>query len=526
MNKASTNQSALNRKLYLRNIERGRHHLIVKQMVRTESGPRKLPKLYVLAPIADGGIELRAFEPLLEYFEERSGMSYDWKRNTSRAIGLLIDFSMAMSGTHRFKEWAEEGKLQRRLYRGLAIALVRGTGTMGPDGRIQDPCGLHWWPLGKGQAGVLLRSLSLFFKWMAEDDANSSWAVAASTEKIGEHPVVALRLAAELQLRTQAALLGHLKGVQKDPSHPFPFIVGTPPKFEGAVPTFPARHVISFLRHGFADRWGNRNEAAELLAHLAFGLGVRESEPLHLFVTDIQFVAGVPWVFFHHPSEGKVSDGQGGLVTRRQYLQRFGLLPRCDDQGRNKSGWKGMSDDVYGTPGFWLPIDSIRNRAAELLKRYIFVTRPAIMAARPRSLGDHPFLFVNPRNVRGRNTGEIGDPYTIEAYEGAWESAVRRVGRLSGDPVMDRMEKNRGNTPHGARHFFGKFLFSSGVEGSVIKRCMHHKTLAAHLAYTRLTPAEINDILHKASRGDCVDAPFKDLRNDFMSQFENIPQAG
>lgn len=523
MNSASKRRTPRNRKLNLRNIERGRHHLIVKQVVSTEDGPRKLPMLYVLVPDLEVGVRPEAFEPLLEYYEERTLLSYHWKKNVARGLGLLIDFVMATSGTAQFGQWQTQGQLQRRLFRNLAKALVRGTGALDPNGRFRDPTNLHWKPLGRSQAAVLLSSLTLFFKWMAEDDANSAWALAGSTEAIGKHPVVALRLAAELQLRRESSLLGHLTGVRKNPSHPFPFIVRKASKTDGAVPTFPARQVMPFLRKGFVDRLGDRNEEAELLAHLAFGLGLRESEPLHLFGSDIQFVEGVPWVFFHHPAEGKVIDRNGGMITRRQYLEGFGLLPRNEDEGRNKAGWKGMAGDGDGTPGFWLPVDPIRNRAAELLKRYLFVTRPAIMAARPRSAGDHPFLFVNPRKVDGRNTGEMGDPYTLEAYKGAWETAVRRVGQLTNDRVMERMEKPRGNTPHGARHFFGKFLYTSGVEGSVIQRCMHHKTLDAHKAYTRLTPAEINDILQKASRGDRVDAPFADLRNDFMSQFENIP---
>ncbi|WFS67880.1 tyrosine-type recombinase/integrase [Agrobacterium leguminum] len=526
MKKASGNISPSKRKLDLTNIERGLHHLVVKQMVRTESGPRRLPKLYILTPDGNGGVRPEPFEPILEYFEDRSAMSFQWKKNASRAMGLLIDYAMAMSNTERFHEWEVQGKLQRRLFRGLAVALVHGTAALDSSGRLQDGTNLHWKPLGRRQAGVLLSSLTLFFRWLREDDSNSRWAAAGSTEEIGKHPSVALRLAIELQIRWQSSLLGHLKGVPRHPSHPYPFVSGKPPHSEDAVPTFPSTHVMPFLRHGFMDPRGDRNYEAELVAHLTFGLGLRESEPFHLYVTDVQFVQNVPWVFFHHPAEGKVMDGRGGLITRREYLRQFGLLPRNEDEGaRNEAGWKGMSGDGVGTPGFWLPIDPIRNRSAELLKRYIFVTRPAIMAARPRSAGDHPFLLVNPRKIEGWGTGEMGDPYTIEAFEGAWETAVEGFGRRVQDPNMAHMRKHNGNTPHGARHFYGRFLYSAGVDGTVIQRCMHHRTLDAHKAYTRLTPSEINDILRRARHGERPDPPFHDLRNEFMSQFENIPPA-
>ncbi len=525
MNVISVKKNSLRRKLILKNIERGRNHLIVKRIVNTEEGPRKLPVLYIVQS-DDKGVRVEPFGSLLEYYEDRSSMSYQWMKNVARGLGLLIDFGIATASSGLYEKWAAEGKLYRRLFRGLAKSLVRGTATLDEGGRLKDPTGLYWSPLGPEQTGVLLSALTWYFRWMGEDDANSRWAAAASTDGIAKHPLVALRLAAELQIRNQTSLLSHTKGLKKRaPSHPHLLVTGTAKRAENAVPTFPSRHVMTFLRKGFVDRAGNRNDEAELVAHLTFGLGIRTSEAFHLFVTDVQFVDGVPWVFFHHPSHGRVFDRVGGMITRKEYLQQFGLLPRNEDKGRNEAGWKGMHGDGDGTPGFWLPIDPIRNRAAELLKRYLFVTRPAIMAARPRSAGDHPFLLVTPRRLKGWNTGEIGDPYTIEAYRRAWQTAVGRVAELSGDPVMERMEKARGNTPHGSRHFYGKFLYSAGVEGSVIQRCMHHRSLTAHLAYTRLTPAEINDIVQRASRSNDNNKPFKDLREEFMSQFDEIPSA-
>lgn len=511
--------------LDLTSLERGRYHVIVKETVKTEDGARKLPKLYLIVPSEDGGVRPEPFEPILEYFEDRSTMSYGWKRTASRAVGLLIDYGMAMSSTGLFPEWKAQGVLQRRLYRGFAKALVRGTAKADKAGHVVDQTGLHWRPLGHRQAGVLLSSLTLVFRWMQEDDENSKWVLAADTDKVADHPAVALRLAIELQMRRQASLLGHLKGIKREPGHSLPFVVKRHSSPESAVPTFPARYVIPFLREGFVDRRGRRNAEAELVAHLIFGLGVRESEPFHLFTTDVQFVGGVPWVFFHHPENGRVSDGIGRMITRGEYLQRFGLQPRNTSEGRLKAGWKGMFGDGDGASGFWLPIDPIRNHAALLLKRYLFVTRPTIMAARPRSAGDHPFLLVNPRRINGANTGELGDPYTLEAFEGAWERAVGRIGRRFDDPKMVKMDKRYGNTPHGGRHFFGKFLLTSGVEGPVIQRCLHHRTLDAHRAYTRLTPSEVNSILEESSQREPSYEPFRELRKDFLSQFENVPQA-
>lgn len=90
---------------------------------------------------------------------------------------------------------------------------------------------------------------------------------------------------------------------------------------------------------------------------------------------------------------------------------------------------------------------------------------------------------------------------------------------------MEKMEKARGNTPHGSRHFYGKFLYSAGVEATVIQRCMHHRSLLAHRVYTRLTPGEINGILQRASQEVDTRQPFRDLRAEFMSQFNDVPMS-
>lgn len=512
-------------RLDLRCIERGRHHVIVKQASQTEDRRLRIPMLYFIVSDTEGNVRPEAFDLLIEYYEDRLAMSYAWKKNGARAIGLLVDYSMAMSATTTFRKWKENGVLERRLYRGLAKALLKGTEKIDGNGRVVDPTRLYWRGLGRRQAHVLLSSLTLFFQWMREDDANSKWISAASVDHLAEHPLVVLKIAAELQMRRSASLLGHMKGMKSRSAHPYPFIVRPQPVDSKSVPTFPVKHYSRFLCQGFENRNGWRNETAELAAHLIFGLGIRESESFHLFVTDVQFVAGVPWIFFHHPQEGKVRCGSAGLITRQEYLQRFGMLPRNIDEGRNKAGWKGMAGDAEGTPGFWLPIDPLRNRAARLLHNYIFKTRPAIMAARPRSLSDHPFLLVSPRRGEGPYWGDVGDPYTLEALEGAWERAVIRIGRRFNDHIMAKMCKPHGNTLHGGRHFYGRFLLNAGVEGAIIRDCMHHRSLNAYLAYTRLTSSEINDILQETQERPSERKPSKNLRDQFMSQFQQTPSA-
>ncbi|KKZ88538.1 tyrosine-type recombinase/integrase [Rhizobium phaseoli] len=513
------------RKLNLKSSERGRHHVIVRQTVHSECQKFKWPVLYLVLKDSAGKTELKRYQPLLEYYADHSAMSYRWKKNAARGVGLLIDYSMAIARSPEFAIWKNAGVLERKVFRGLARALVHGTMSLNDCGRVEDSTRLYWRGHGKRQAGVLLSALTLHFRWMRNESGAIEWVRATSTTDLDQHPVVAFNLATEHLIRRQGSLLGHLKGMKREPAHSVPGIVKRSSVPIGAVPSFPPKYVGPFLYHGFEGADGERDETAETLAHLIFGLGLRKSEGFHLFPSDIQFVGDYPWIFFHHPQHGKVGDGRGGLTSREEYLQRFGLLPRNVDEGRNKAGWKGMEGDEDGTPGYWLPISHLRNRTALLLKRYLFVTRPAIMARRPRSLGDHPFLFVSSGRTANANGGEPGDPYTMEAFDATWERAVDYTGKRFDDPVMAQMTKPSGNTPHGARHFFGRFLLSTGVEGPVIKRCMHHKTLEAHKAYTRLTPSELNAILQKAGERRVEHEPFQNLRDEFLSQFQHASRS-
>lgn len=510
------------RGLNLASLERGLHHVRFKAYVEMAGGGHWFPQLHVLLTDGSGGVRPELLASMEEYFKDHLAMSYTWKSNTARAVGLLIDYGVSMAASSEYEKWLSEGILEQKLFRGFALALANGTATKDSSGRVADASGLHWKPLGIKQAGVLLSAATRYLKWLGQEVPDSAWAAAADTDRIADHPLVALKLAVELYKRQSQSFLGHLKGVKREPAHPYPFIVKQARPPEGALPTFPARYVLPFLCEGFVEVNGRLNDEAEIVAHLIFGLGIRMSEAFHLFHTDIQFVEDVPWVFFHHPEHGKVICGNRE-TTRREYLEMFGMLPRNRDGGRAHAGWKGMKGDGEGTPGYWLPVDLIRGHAAQILKRYLFVTRPAIMAARPRSAGDHPFLLVNPRHIEAANTGVVGDPYSMEAFKGAWMRAVHRFGTHVNDPAMARIHKFAGNTPHGGRHFYGKFLYSLGVDGPLIQECMHHRSLEAHLTYARLTPAEINQVLQAATDQSATREPFTELRSNFMSQFQTHP---
>lgn len=483
---------------------------------------KKRPVLWLILPDADGLLRVSRDEMLLEFFADNSAMSYTWMKNAARALGALVDHSLAVGKSPFFDQWRKEGRLERRLLRGLASSLVHGTMEVAASGRIVDQTRLYWSPLGKRQAAVLLSALTVYFRWMENEPSAARWVQAASTDAAAKSPTVALNLASELLIRKSNSLLGHLKGMERKPSHAFPGVIERSRKSASAVPTFPAKYLGPFLYNGFKDKLGECDEAGQLLAHLIIALGLRKSEGFHLYTSDIQFIGDVPWIFFHHPEFGKIQ-ADGRDISREEYLARFGLLPRNRDRGRNAAGWKGMADDEEGTPGYFLPILSLRQRVARLLKQYIYSTRPAIMARRSRSLRDHPFLFVSSGRTLTSGGGDVGDPYTMSAFDHCWEQAVKRIGIMFDDPAMMVPKKWKGTTPHGGRHFYGRFLFTSGVEGRIIQSCMHHRSLNAHKVYTRLTPSEINLVLTHASEGHSADYSLRNLHDEFVSQFRHSP---
>ena len=522
--KFNRKKSLRKRRLNLSLLERGRHHVIVRQTVRENDSYQKRPVLRLVLPDADGLLRVKVCEPLLEYFAENSAMSYTWMKNAARAFGAFVDHSMAIASSPLFSQWKEEGAVERRLLRSFASALVHGTMEIAPSGRIVDRTGLYWAPLGKRQAGVLLSALTLYFRWMRNDPRAVRWVQAASTETVAQSPRVAFSLISELAMRQRNSLLGHLKNTTKQPPHAFPGVVRRSKKRAGAVPTFPTKYLAPFLYTGFTDKTGECDEAGQLIAHMIVAMGLRKSEPFHLYISDIQFTGDNPQIFFHHPQYGKITSADGRYITREEYLQGFGLLPRNCDRGRNEAGWKGMDGDDEGTPGFFLPIRILRQRISRLLLRYIYVTRPAIMARRPRSLGDHPFLFVSSGRTSTPSGGDVGDPYTMSAFRNCWDQAIARIGRQYGDPKMMKPVKQRGTTPHGGRHLYGRFLVTSGVDRAVIRRAMHHRSLDAQLVYTQLTPSEINSILRDASEGRPSDDSFRELHDQFLSEFHHPAQ--
>ncbi|TBD01849.1 site-specific integrase [Rhizobium ruizarguesonis] len=494
------------RQIHYARLERGRHFLVVRQRVKVEGVHRRWPQLYILVPDGVGDITMKRDERLQEFFLDNDGRSYQWMLDVARSIGLFVDHSMAVASDPALRS-ARRSELERRLLRGFAFALRDGT-SVDIEGTRIDATKLYWSTRGRRRAHEILKKTTRYMEWLGDVDPSSRWARAATTKGWKPDPLTAYRLAAELALRKKRALLGHLEGKGLNAPHRFGGIVDRGEPATNLVPSFPSSYAVPLLFVGFKRSDDDWDETAELIAHLLVLQGLRQSEAFHLFVSDVQFVNGSASIYFHHPQWGKIEARGGGFITRQEYLAGLGRTPRNLIKDRFWAGWKGMAEDDVGTPGFFLPIDPLVKRTTELLKRYLFVTRPALMARRPKWAGDHPYLFVSTGRTAGSGGGQIGDPYTISAFRSAWKSAIRRLAQIYQDSKL-RVRKAEGTSPHGCRHFYGRFLWTAGVEGEIIQRCMHHRSVESHRVYTRLQHSEISDLLNRYSAGQSRTESFR-----------------
>ncbi len=476
-------------------IERGLNHLIVWQVVYKDKQRYLLPILYVLRG-SNEQVELIRFSPLIDYCIEHSAKSNTWFLDCVRAVGLLIDYTVAWfpylrSALNRSRVQASHRVMLKR----FAKAILNGT-TIIENGQRVDGVGLFWPPRRQIAAKRMLSALNNFLVSSSIDEAG--WRAAASSAS--PDALTGLRIAYQETVQRKKSLLAHLPNAA---SHPLP---GTP--FGGMFAAnpdgrrtyrFPVKYIWPLLFEGFKSlRTQESDVTAELIAFLLFAGGSRLSELFHTWVGDLQWIDGKPLLFLHHPRDSEVRSADA-TISRNQFLQRQNRVPRNMQRKRGHAGFKGLAGEKEGAELIWLPIDELVDELASRLLHYVAKVRPSIMRLRKaKGLPDHNYLFVGSGRMFGENTNAIGEPYTIEAFRSSWGAAIKRLSILYDDPELV-VSKRRGTTPHGARHFYGTFLKSIGLDGDLIAKCMHHKSPFSHLRYTELTPNEINAILENKS---------------------------
>ncbi len=248
--------------------------------------------------------------------------------------------------------------------------------------------------------------------------------------------------------------------------------------FEGCLRT---RKATDF-GHPLADKY---NLPLMMAVTLLAGGGFRKSEMFHLYTDDVR----ASEIRLYDPVLGRIAwrdkhTGQQKVERRTEYLAaQFGRvprnkLPRGDSQ---HAGWKSMLLD-YGEPRFYSVLQWVNGQKRRLFYHLYNVYRDYVL---PTGL-DHPYLFVS------LSHGEFGQPWTVGAFNDAFNEALRRIG--------EEPDAERGLNPHGLRHLYGQTLVEMGMPPLVIQHAMHHRSIESQLIYTKPSTERVRQMLEAASR--------------------------
>lgn len=469
------------------NRETSIHHIVAHTLIRR---PGLLDKrIYVLYILAGEEQIPTAVIPLVEYILEHGRTrSLAWQRELVRAIGLFVDYLKASEPRLR----ATESRPQ--VLAEFADALVGGTIAL--DG--VDLSGLYWEPRSPSRATVYLNAVTSFGDWLVQrydTTPINPWRESTTCEKIAYWRRFDKRKAGSLLAHTfdpdraaaAAAKVRSVRVLRKS------ICADLPP-----VKHFPDSEFLNLLQSGFKrsghdkaiadnDRMNIRDMMITLLMHAG---GLRESEPFHLYVSDVLIDphnSKSALVRLYHPELGSAPsdfvDPLTGLQirgTREQYLRtKWGLEPRNLVAGRFHAGWKDLKMSngkenytlVHWFPSFWGEV------FLTLFKT--FITKVRSRHAR------HPYLFVSSKE------SVDGDPYTIDSYRQSHAKAVGRIGLPVG--------KSYGTTPHGHRHAYAQRLTDAGLAEGVIQAALHHKSQESQQVYNVPTPEKVRRALEVAS---------------------------
>lgn len=477
--------------------EIARYHTVTHTLIRKPGLPDR--RAYVLYVLEGDDCRPQAMLPLVEYIlAQGRSRSAAWQREITRAVGLFVDFLRANQDTFRQQQDRPE------VLATFAEALVGGTIDL--DGN--DSSGLYWEPKSISRATLLLNAVTAFSDWLVnryDTTPINPWKAATVSEQITYWR--------RFDKRRAHALLSHTYG--KDEAVERSKLARTvairrktvvhdvtPVKF------FPQEQIWKLLSDGFVIRGKSKarqlhdrlNIRDMLITILLHGGGLRESEPFHLYVSDVAIDPRNPksaLVRLYHPEHGKAPEdyidplsGKQIDADREEYLRvKWKLLPRNLEVGRFHAGWKELKLTngkenyamVHWFPSYWGEI------FLSLFKLYI-----TKMLSRHCA---HPYLFISQKDT------VAGEPYTVDSYRQAHAKAVKRIGLVPG--------KSFGTTPHGHRHAYAQLLTEARIGNEVIQAALHHKSPDSQQVYKEPPAEKVNAALRTASANLKPSADFR-----------------
>lgn len=460
------------------------YHTIAYSLIKSPgSDDRRMHTLYILSPSSPP----LPYIPLIEYFIEKGRTrNLSWQRDCARIVGLFLDFLFANNEILKSQKFPKTMAL-------FAESLVGGTVNI--EGL--DPSGLFWQSKNINRASNMLNTLTMFSDWLENKYSAKNinpWRDSTISEQIAYWRRLDKRKATEL-LGYATSRSEHQKKASFSRSTVIPrnriITMGHDIKI------FPRDKIWDLLLKGFIVPGKQKshflykrlNLKDILITILLHGGGLRESEPFHLYVTDVGINPenkNSAIVRLHHPEQGLApSDyidplsGKRINANREEYLRtKWQMTPRNLVEGRFKAGWKDLMlfDEkekfayVHWFPSYWGEI------FMSFFKLYINHCRSMHC--------NHPYLFVSQKE------GFNGDPYTIDSFVQSHSRAIKRIGL--------EVNKALGTTPHGHRHAYGQNLADSEVDRMTIQRIMHHKSISSQEVYTDPPLTKIVDSMRQA----------------------------
>ncbi|EKT4492901.1 MULTISPECIES: gamma-mobile-trio recombinase GmtY [Pseudomonas] len=410
--------------------------------------------------------------PLLNYLlNKQTERSLSWQRNVVTATKLLLQY---MEANQRF--YSDPATL----FQSFASHLF--TGTVGDDGL--DPSGLYWIPASTSMANRHISALKGLTDYLADHEGVQHMVPLVTANSYDQR----LSYAAWYR-RNQNDFLGHIKDkTVNDTIQKARNIKGrrTLSKIDIDADAFPESLFERFFIEGIGGALDRRCAVRDqLIMIMMHGAGLRESEPLHLWVQDVQHDPHdleKALVRVYHPEDGRAPDdwkSQTGKTNRSAYLrENYALPPRNKLRGTKIVGWKVRMHDHpdYYVQMHWFPSDYGR-LFLKLWREHLFYL--------VNTERHHPYAFIS------YEQDSLGQPYTLNAFNKNYAAAMARIG-LSASKID-------GLSPHGHRHAYGRRLASAGVDPIIRKKALHHSSLESQIVYTAPGILEVTHVLSQAS---------------------------
>ncbi|MEL4177999.1 tyrosine-type recombinase/integrase [Roseateles sp. PN1] len=455
--------------------------------------------LLVPGLVSDYGVVM----PLLHYFEY---IYDDFAPGTLKpirhAFKLFFQFTEA-TAPDGFGSRKLHGRTHAEHFLSFRRAMVLGTIN---EESLEDSSGLRWPPGRISKANRVVFYLTEFFTWADGKGANDAQRFNPVVQPSGYQDLMAR---AAFEHRRSRAFLGHTwhGSGEHVVEGRYTGRVREPGKVKGSTKRFPDAHFLELLALGFRTR-SLSNLRDVLVTILMNKGGLRVSEPLHIWLTDIAYdpKTEMAYVAIPHPSNGTAPGLWGSKYkTRAQCLEaEFRRRPRSKLGSGNPeyAGWKsgvGLIQVLWCEPiwgkYFWRLWQVYLRRVQELV---------------PAASRQHPYAFM----VFAGKT--LGRPLTTAAFRDAHEKAVFRANLVPREGVPDL--KNLGLTEHGHRHAYGNRARNEAeLSPHLVQDMMNHSSIESQKSYTLKTWSEKMDFLSsKITRMHERD----DLLQEFLQAFE------